>query len=282
MGVFGRGRRDEVIGFALSGGGARAATQAGALRALSEAGISAAVIAGTSGGAVNAAWFALYPDRQDELEAIWCRLQMKDVFPGGRARMVFNMARLGYVHRSDAWEANLLRDIGPVNFEDAKIPFAVTAVRLSDGEKVVFDSGPVVPALMASTAIPGVFPPYEIDGELYVDGGVLDYLPVGAVVDRGATTIYALDCSWYPAGTSNRMSAVDRAALIASSEAVANATSLHAVRGRVVHRIQPPTPTLIDGRDFSRSAELIRLGYEHTRLYLVERELMRNNQETVS
>src|SRR5437588_10258451 len=112
---------------------------------------------------------------------------MKDVFPGSRARMLFNMAREGYVHRSDAWQAAILRDIGPRRFEEAKIPFAVTAVRLSDGQKVVFDSGPVVPALMASTAIPGVFPPYKIDGELYVDGGVLDYLPVGAVVDRGAT-----------------------------------------------------------------------------------------------
>jgi NTE family protein len=280
--MFGRGRREEVIGFALSGGGARAATQAGALRALSEAGIWPGVIAGTSGGAVNAAWFALYPDKQNELEAIWLRLRMKDVFPGTRARMLVNMARLGYVHRSHLWEAGLLRDIGSVHFEDAKIPLAVSAVRLSDGQKVVFDSGPVVPALMASTAIPGVFPPYEIDGELYVDGGVLDYLPVGAVVDRGATTIYALDCSWYPAGPTRGISAVDRSGLIASCEAVNAATSLHAVRGRVVHRLRPPTPDLLDGRDFSRTPELLRIGYDYTRQYLAERDLVRRNEKTVS
>src|SRR5690242_5332103 len=106
--MFRRQRREEVVGFALSGGGARGATQAGALRALTEAGIWPTVVAGTSAGAVNAAWLALYPDRLDRLHEIWLRLRMKDVFPGGRTRMLLNMTRRGYVHHAGMWEEGLL------------------------------------------------------------------------------------------------------------------------------------------------------------------------------
>jgi NTE family protein len=279
--MFRRQRREEVVGFALSGGGARGATQAGALTALSEAGIWPSIVAGTSAGAVNAAWLALYPDRLDRLREIWLRLRMKDVFPGGRARMLINMARSGYVHHAGMWEDGLLRDIGPAHFEDARIELLVTAVRLSDGQKVLFDSGPIVPALMASTAIPGVFPPYRIGDELYVDGGVLDYLPLDCVIDRGATTVYALDCSWFPVGFDAGGSAVDRAGLIASSAAVSAATTLPATRGRQVHVLRPPIPDLTDGRDFSRTAELLNVGYEHARKYLRDHGQFRTRQETV-
>src|SRR5437764_14272901 len=95
--------RDDYIGFAFSGGGARAATQAGAVRALTEAGIWPSVVAGTSAGAVNAAWLALCPDRLDRMYEIWRQLRMKDVFPGGRGRMLLNMAKRGYVHDAPLW-----------------------------------------------------------------------------------------------------------------------------------------------------------------------------------
>src|SRR5947209_2974641 len=172
--MFRRFRRvEEVTAFALSGGGSRSAAQVGVLKALLDAGVSARLLTGTSAGAVNAVWCALYPDRLDRLEAIWLALRTRDVFPGGRVGALYNMARRGHVYSARAWEAYLRREMGTARFEDMLLPCAVTAVRLSDGKRVILDSGEVVPALMASTAIPGIFPPYAIDGEMYVDGGVL-------------------------------------------------------------------------------------------------------------
>src|SRR5437870_4470112 len=142
--VFGRFRRsEEIIGFALSGGGARGASQVGAMKALLEAGIRPQHLAGTSAGAVNATWLALHPNRLDRMEAIWRSLSSKEIFPGNRLRILLNLTRHGYVHSAEAWEAFLRRQVGSARFEDMAIACAVTAVRLSDGQRVVFDSGEV-------------------------------------------------------------------------------------------------------------------------------------------
>ena len=270
--VFGRFRRaEEVIAFALSGGGSRGATQVGAVKALAEAGIIPHLVAGTSAGAVNAAWLAFHPNRLDRLEQIWMGLRTRDIFPGNRAQLLYNLMRGGYVHRSEACEAYLRRQLGGSRFEDASIPCAVIAVRVSDGERVVFDRGEVVPALMASIAIPGVFPPYRIGDELYVDGGVLEYLPVPTALERGATSVYAVDCSWFPQGREFGSSIVDRCSRISASAVVAQVTSLQSTRGRTVHLLRPELPDFRDGRDFGQTAELVAAGYEHTRAYLQQR-----------
>lgn len=270
--MFGRFRRaEEVIGFALSGGGARSASQVGVLRALVEGGIWPQRLAGTSAGAVNAAWFALHPHRLDALEEIWLSLRMRDVFPGTRLRMLANMARRGYVHDARAWEAFLRRRIGTATFEDAAIPFGVTAVRISDGRRVVFESGEIVPALLATTAIPGIFPPYRIDDEYYVDGGVLEYLPIPTLLERAVTTIYAIDCSHFATAADFRGSVLDRCACIGAAESVRWITSLPATRGRTIHVLRPELPDLSDARDFRRTAEIVLSGYDSGRKYLEQR-----------
>jgi NTE family protein len=269
--MFGRFRRtEEVIGFALSGGGARAASQVGTLKALTESGIAPQVVAGTSAGAINAAWFSLHPSRLDRLEAIWLGLRGQDVFPGSRLRMLINLARHGYVHRADSLEAYLRRHVGTAHFEDASIPFAVVALRLSDGQRVVFDSGEVVPAVMASAAIPGVFPPYRIGDELYVDGGLVEYLPVPTLLERNATTVWALDCSAFSISAGPYRSVVDRCGLIGSSKDVMYVTSLLTTRGCKVHLLRPDLPEIGDARDFGRTPDLVLAGYEHARSYLRE------------
>jgi NTE family protein len=267
--MFGRFRRNEDhVGFALSGGGARGACQVGALKALTEAGIWPHMVAGTSAGAVNAAWFALFPHRLDRLEAIWMALRTRDVFPGNRVRVVVNISRHGYVHGSEQWEAFLRRQVGEARFEDMAIPCSVVAVRLSDGRRVVFDSGEIVPAIMASTAIPGIFPPYRIGDELYVDGGVLEYLPVPTLLERNAATIYALDCSWFGPAASDQGSIVDRCGRIGAAAAVEAVTSISTTRGRKVHLLRPELPEIGDARDFRHTAELILAGYEQAQRYV--------------
>jgi NTE family protein len=261
-------RSDDIVGFAFSGGGSRGASQVGALKALTENAIHPQLVAGTSAGAVNAAWYALHPQRIDRLEAIWLALRTRDVFPGTPVRVLLNLARRGYVHHSADWERFLRRQIGTATFADATIPCFVTAMRLSDGQPVVFDSGELVAALMASTAIPGVFPPYEIDGEMYVDGGVLEYLPLRTLLDRGATTIWALDCSSFGHAIDPRASVVDRVNRIASYHYVLQETSLSATRGRTVHLLRPELVEFRDGRDFAYGPQLIQAGYSHAQDYV--------------
>lgn len=266
-------RNDDVVGFAFSGGGSRGASQIGALKALAEAGISPQLVTGTSAGSVNAAYFALHPSRLDRLEAIWMALRTRDVFPGNKVSILMNLARRGYVHHAHAWEAFLRSHVGTACFEDMPIRCAIVAVRLTDGERVVFDSGEIVPAVMASTAIPGVFPPYRIGEHLYVDGGVLEYLPVPALLDRGATVAFALDCSSYSVGPDQSGSVTDRSARIAAREYVNRVCSLPSTRGRTVHLLQPELPDFEDSRDFGHTAELVLAGYEHAKRYLDERML---------
>jgi NTE family protein len=262
-------RSDEIIGFAFSGGGSRGAVQAGLLRGLTELNVWPRVVAGTSAGAVNAGWFALHPNRLDRLEAIWLQLRTQDVFPGGRVRMLMNLSRGGYVHAADAWERFLRNNIGDACFEDTQIPLAVVAVRLSDGKRVVFESGEIVPAVMASTAIPGVFPPYRIGDELYVDGGVLEYLPVPTALQQGATTIYALDCSWFEVGECRTSSVTDRSARIAARHYADQVVQLPSTRGAAVHLLRPPIPEYDDARDFRHTAEMLQGGYEFAREYVL-------------
>ncbi len=266
---FRRVAEEEVIGFALSGGGSRGSSQVGSLRALEEAQIWPDVVTGTSAGAINACWVAMYSHRLDELEAIWMGLRKADVFPGSPFQVLFNLTRHGYLHSSAHWETFLRSHMGSICFEDLRIPCAVVAVRLSDGERVVFDSGPLLPAVMASIAIPGVFPPYRIDDELYVDGGVLEHLPVPALLERGATTIYALDCSGF-LPSSPALSVIDRCSRIGATASARAVTSLGATRGRTIHLLRPELPECIDARDFHQTADLIRAGYDQARAYLTE------------
>lgn len=267
--MFRRFRRGgEVVGFALSGGGSRGASQVGALKALAEAGIRPQIVAGTSAGAVNAAWIALYPHRLDRLEAIWLALRRRDVFPGTAVHMLVNMVRQGYVHRADLWENFLRQQVGNATFEQATIPCHVTAVRLRDGERVLFNSGEIVPALMASTAIPGVFPPFRIEDEQYVDGGVLEYMPIPTLIEQGATAIWALDCSSFSTEIGVDVATVDRCARISARAAVRRETSLQATRGRTIHLLQPDLPEYPDARDFGHTVEVIAAGYDDARAYL--------------
>lgn len=238
------------------------------LRALFESGIKPDIISGSSAGAVNAAWVALYPEQLDDLERVWRGLRTSDVFPGSRFGILLNLTRRGCMHLSRSWEKLLRREFGHARFEDAVVPCAVYGVDLQTGTRKVFESGEIVPALMASTAIPGIFPPYVIDGQSYVDGGVLEVLPVDVLLERGANPIYALDCSWYPTAAGVGASSVDRSNRIAARDAVTRVVSAAASRTASVHLLQPELPEFADARDFSHTAELVQAGYDHTRAFL--------------
>ena len=157
------------IGFTFSGGGARAIAQIGILKAFEEYGIKADVVAGTSGGAIIAALYAAGLSTEQMLQAA----SEGDLFKAYRMGSPFKgLTNLEYLKEI------LSKHIGTDSFEQLALPLFVTATDLNEGAVTYFSSGSLFTAVMASCSIPFLFKPVEINGKLYVDGGIIDNMPV--------------------------------------------------------------------------------------------------------
>ncbi len=159
---------------------------------------SPALIVGTSAGALNGAFLALHPDADgaEELVAIWHSLRDRSLF-------LFNPLRIAYqVFSQELCIANsgLLRELmkkyAPADdFAATKVPLYITTTNLTQARKEVFHQGSLSRAVLASTALPGIFCPVEHEGNMYVDGGVLANLDLDTAINLGAQEILAVDLS---------------------------------------------------------------------------------------
>lgn len=160
------------LGLALSGGAARAVAHVGVLQAFAAAGVPVDCLAGTSGGALVGVLYAAGMPLA-EIERLASGVRWADL-------VAFHLPRLGFL--SSRPLADFVQGlIGDVTFSELERPFAAVATNLATGERRVFTSGKVAPAVRASCAIPQIFSPCEIEGELFVDGGIVEFLPVGAL-----------------------------------------------------------------------------------------------------
>ncbi len=185
------------VAFVLSGGGNLGAGQVGMLRALVEAGIEPDVVIGCSVGALNGAAFAAQPTLAgiDRLEALWVGMARgePDLMPiRGLVPTAAQAIRRGLSLHDPGPLRDVLTTHLPATFEDLALPFWAQAADLDSAEEYWFDSGPLVPALMASAALPGVFPPVLYHGRRLFDGGVIGEMPVSQAIATGATDIYLL------------------------------------------------------------------------------------------
>ncbi len=155
---------------ALGGGGAKGHAHLGVLRTLEEEGFRVAGIAGTSaGGIIGACYAAGYTP--DELVDYFQQVDQASLY---RRRPEDGPSFLGVAGLNRMFEELL----GERTFDDLPIPLVLTAVDLNTGSEVLLQKGRVVDAVLATMAIPGIFPPQEWNGSLLVDGGVLDPVPV--------------------------------------------------------------------------------------------------------
>jgi NTE family protein len=192
-----RGRGDKVA-FAFSGGGPLGAMQVGSLKALAEFGVRPDMVVGTSVGALNATWTAFDPSAEGAaaLEKVWLELTDADLFPGGRFKA--SWARF-LVKGNRVFENSGLRRLvetrlgDDVRFDDAQIPLGMVGTELEHGGEELFTSGRILEPLLASTAMPGVFPPVQIGDKSYIDGGVVNNVPIAPAVSMGARTIYVMN-----------------------------------------------------------------------------------------
>ncbi len=267
--LFGRRRPAPRVGLALSGGGARGLAHIGVLKVLEQEGIPIHFLAGTSaGGLVGAAYAAGLSPRELEEEAL--RLSNPRQLIGLLDR---SLPRRGLLAGQKVREY-LAHRIGEVTFDQLRIPLAVVAVDLLEGEKVVLNEGSVLEAVRATIALPGLFTPVERDGQLLVDGGLLDNLPADVVRRMGADVVIAVDVStddravaYFAEGLYHRRfipdSLVEMLEVLWRSVAVmmreANRRSLEEARPDVL--IRPPIPagvTVLTG--LTRAPEIIAAG----------------------
>jgi NTE family protein len=193
----------------LGGGGPRGAVQIGMLQVLAEHGFVPDRIYGCSVGAVNGVGFACDPTVEgvERMTRIWTGINREDVFPQGRLHGPWL-----YFQQRDAVYSNsglrkIIEDgITVERLEDTPVPVEVVATSLTDGRERWFTYGPVAEAVLASAAMPAIFPPIEIEEERYIDGGVVNNVPIRRAIDAGATRVVVLLCNSpvYRPGTSRR------------------------------------------------------------------------------
>ncbi len=159
------------------------------LRALSEAGVRPDIVVGTSIGAVNGAFVAAGPERAAELLAeLWGGESLGLVFSETVLGRAVRLARSGtHLHAIEPLRKLLADKLPATDFADLALPFHCVAASIENATAHWFSSGPLVPAVMASCAVPGLLPPVEIDGAHYFDGGLVHSIPVGRAVALGAT-----------------------------------------------------------------------------------------------
>jgi NTE family protein len=184
------------VAFVLGGGGVLGAGEVGMLRALLEAGITPDLVVGTSVGALNGAFLAADPTVETTLRLadVWRRLSEDGgVFSGSLAeRMSTAVRSRTHLHRRGPLR-QLLADHLPVErIEDLQVPFQCVAACIERAAEHWFDSGSLTDAVMASAAVPGLLAPVRIGDEHYLDGGLVNSIPVSRAVQLGAKTLYVL------------------------------------------------------------------------------------------
>ncbi|CAN5344946.1 patatin-like phospholipase family protein [soil metagenome] len=156
------------IGLALSGGGARGIAHLGVIQALEELGVRFYEIAGTSAGAIVGALYANGHSPKEIFEIIKTVSLYRSVSPAWGAGG-------GWLKMDGLQE--MLRKHLPLDFATLKLPFTAAATEIRKGEIHYINEGELVPVLLASCSLPGIFHPMALSSGLYVDGGVLDNLP---------------------------------------------------------------------------------------------------------
>ncbi len=261
--------------FVLAGGGSLGAVQVGMLKALNRKHITPDFVVGASVGAINAAYYAAAPDEAGiaHLEDIWMALRRTDIFPFSALSTVLCLfGRRDYLAMPCQLRALIESRLPYRLLEHAALPCYVVATDALNGKEVILSAGDATPALLASSAIPAVFPTVVIDGRSLMDGGIANNTPISAAISLGATRVVIL-----PTGTPCALQEPPRGALAIALHAI----NLLAMRQLVadVDRfanqcelivIPPLCPLGIHTYDFSHTGELIQRAEKATDRWLLD------------
>lgn len=263
--------------FVLTGGASLGAIQAGMLEALYAHDIRPDLIVGTSAGALNGAFIADRPQTPEtarELAAVWRGLSRNTVFPANPLTGTLGFLGMRNHLVPDSGLRKLMRQhVVAERLEGTSIPLHVIATDVLSGEEVRLSKGPLVDAVMASAAIPGVLPSVSWQGRELVDGGVSNNAPISHAFELGAERVYLL-----PTSAPCELEEAPRGALamlVHATGLLVRQGLLHDLatlpgRNRVVV-LPPPCPITVQPSDFSRAAWLIEEGHRAAMQFLVSR-----------
>jgi NTE family protein len=183
--------------FVLAGGGSRGAVQVGMLEELIRRGIRADRVYGASVGAINGGAYAGNPTLEgiEKMAEIWRQVKGTDIFPRGALDGPWAwFQKRPAVHANTGLRAIIEAGISFETLDETVIPLEVVATSLTDGRERWIGHGDAVEAILASSAIPSIFPPVTIDGDVLIDGGVVNNVPISRALAAGCTRIYVLLC----------------------------------------------------------------------------------------
>lgn len=269
----------ETTAFVLAGGGSFGAVQVGMLRALGAHGVVPDMVVGSSVGAINAAYFAGAPDAGGiaQLAAIWCGLRRSQVFPITWRGVFGLLSKRGFAIDPDGLRRLFEQWLPYRTLESAAVALHVVATDQITGAAVCLSRGPAVEALLASCAIPALFPSVRIGEQHLIDGAVASNTPISVAVGLGAKRLIVL-----PTGFACSLASPPRGAV---------ASALHAVTLVIAHQlvteleryrdhaeiitVPPLCPLSVSPYDFSHAQELIDRAAAQTQRWLDKGGLMR-------
>lgn len=266
--------------FVMSGAANYGSLQVGALQVLLERGIRPDLLIGTSAGAMNSAYLALdpTPDGARRLADRWRDAARDMVSRSDRLLMLWRLiTNYDGLLPNEPLRRFIDRTLPPgvARYGDLNLPTYAVALRLDTGEVRVFGDDPsdrIVDGLMASTAIPGFYPPWKVDGVDYVDGGVVAYLPIQLAVERGATEVYALNVT-----SGGGRQGIARGTLAIAGRAIdlliqrqwtREIEAHQAMPGVVVHNLTLALKHEVAFWDFKHADEMVTRGREVAETYL--------------
>ncbi|HEX5385582.1 MAG TPA: patatin-like phospholipase family protein [Gemmatimonadales bacterium] len=254
----------------LSGGGMKGLAHVGVFQALDERGLTPALVVGSSmGSLVGAAWACGIPT--DEMRARALAVQRRHVFKVAHADMALRRMLSPAVYRREPLEMLIAELVGECNLRDVRRRLLINTVDINSGAQVAwgvpgFDDAPLADVVFASCALPGIFPPREIRGRWYVDGAVLENLPVRVAAAAASWPILAVNV----AATSVRRADIEKqgfAATYIRGLEIVMQTQIEATlrhwKGPPLVLVQPPVED-ISMFAFDRTAELLDAGYAAT------------------
>jgi NTE family protein len=264
--------------FVLGGGGVLGAAEVGMLRALFEIEVTPDLVLGTSVGALNGAMIARDPTPAviERLTDLWQDASTARAISDRPLRTVRRAVASGtHLYSSDFMQKRLIDEFGETTFEELPVRFQVCAANIERAAEHWFSSGRLVEAIMASAAVPGLLPPARVGDEHYLDGGIVNSIPLGRAIALGADRVFVLQVGridrplkppqrpWEVARVSFEIARRHRFARELAE--VPEGVEVHVLPARGT---TPRDDSLLAHRDFSRVAQRIDASYEASRDYL--------------
>lgn len=257
------------LAFVLSGGGAYGSVQVGMMRALMEFGVKPDLIVGSSVGALNGVVLAGSPDTAvEKLTELWSGMSRRVVFGPARGRVIRLFTRRGSLYGFDGLNDLIDSHVPETSFDDLQVRFGAVATDALTGEPEVLSEGALKPSLLASAAVPALFPPVTIDAREYIDGGVTANVPIRQAIAFGARSIVSLDAT--PPDFATRVPRSLLGRVVHASSLMLRSQRSHAV-DELVHRypiavLPSSTPVDFGSFNFNRTQQLLETSYATARV----------------